>query len=337
MRIAPLVAVLLALAACGREEEVRRYKAPKDPMWRMVGAIVPAKDATWFFKVVGPADRIGAHKEEVLSFVRALRSENGEVKWTMPAGWKEDHAGGPGRQACLHFGEHDPKLEMTVVRLPGDGGGLAANVNRWREQLGLERLSDADAAALVRKVGGTNLEAQVVDLVGPTRPSAGGGRMMARPPEPEQPRSSEPSLDNVRAMFTFDRPPSWKENPQPEKGRIFEFRIDAAEGSALVTFTIMGGEGGGLSANIDRWRGQAGLEPVGEPGISRSATPIKFVGTDAWFVEAIGKEKGILGVIALSPQFSMFLKMDGPPSVVAAQRSTFASVAQSFQMKGRHE
>ena len=119
MRIAFLIPLLLATASCGRQEEIRRYKAPKDPMWRMIGAIVPAKDATWFFKVVGPADRLGAHKEEVLSFVRALRSEDGEIKWTMPRGWKEDHAGGPGRQACLHFGEQDPKLEMTVVRLPG--------------------------------------------------------------------------------------------------------------------------------------------------------------------------------------------------------------------------
>jgi hypothetical protein len=306
-------------------------------MWRMVGAIVPAKDATWFFKVVAPADRLGAYKEEILSFVRALKAEDGEIKWTMPRGWKEDHAGGPGRQACLHFGEQDPKLEMTVVRLPGDGGGLAANVNRWLEQLGLERATEAQVASLVKKVPGANVEAQVVDLVGPTRPS-GGPRMMAKPEEQQAaPRSGEQQLDSVRSMFTFERPPSWKENPQPDKGRIFEFRIDAADGSALVTFTIMGGEGGGLAANINRWRNQAGLEDQGDQAVARSATPIQFVGTDAHFVEAIGKEKGILGVIALNPQFSMFLKMDGAPLVVAAQRSTFMRVAQSFQMKGRHE
>ena len=337
MRIAFLIPLLLATASCGREEEIRRYKAPKDPMWRMMGAIVPLKDATWFFKVVAPADRVGAYKEEILSFVRSLRAEDGEVKWTMPRGWQEDHAGGPGRQACLHFGEQDPKLEMTVVRLAGDGGGLVANVNRWLEQLGLERASEAQVASLVKKVSGTNLEAQVVDLVGPTRPS-GGARGMARPePQASAPRSGEATLDSVRSMFTFERPPSWKENPQPEKGRIYEFHIAEPEGSALVTFTIMGGEGGGLSANINRWRQQAGMEDQGEQAVSRSAVPLQFVGTEGWLVEAIGKEKGILGVIALNPQFSMFLKMDGAPAVVTAQRSTFARVAQSFKMKGRHE
>jgi hypothetical protein len=224
---------------------------------------------------------------------------------------------------------------MTVVKLPGDGGGLPANVNRWRDQLGLDRAGDSEVAALLQKVSATGVDAQVVDLIGPSRPSA-GPKAMAKP-APEAPRSSEASLDSVRSMFSFERPPAWTENPQPEKQRIFEFHVDEAGGSALVTFTIMGGEGGGLAANIDRWRTQAGLEPLGEQGIARSATPMRFVGIDAWLVEAIGKDKAILGVIALSPQFSMFLKMDGPPSVVASQRDTFSRVAQSFQMRGRNE
>jgi len=328
MRIWPVAALLAAVLGCGPKEEVRRYKAPKDPTWRMIGAIVTAKDATWFFKVAAPTDRISATQEEVLSFVKGLRPDGGEVKWTVPAGWTEEK-GGPARQASFKFGDRDPKLELTVVRLPGDGGGLAANVNRWREQLGLDRAAEGEIASMVRKVG----EAQVVDLIGPTRPAMGGGRPMARAPEPPPQRSGDPKLDDVRAMFQFERPPDWRENPQPGQSRIFEFH---AEG-ALVTFTILGGESGGLAANIDRWRGQVGLDPLGEAGVSRSATPMKFVGADAWLVEAIGKDRAILGVVALSPQYSMFLKMDGAPSAVAAQRSAFVQLAQSFKMKGRDE
>ena len=138
-------------------------------------------------------------------------------------------------------------------------------------------------------------------------------------------------------MFSFDRPPGWEENPRPAQQRIFEFKVTEGGKTGLVTFTLMGGEGGGLAANIDRWRQQAGLEPQGEQALTRSATPMKFVGNEAWLTEAIGPERGIVGVIALSPQFSMFLKMDGPPSVVAAQRGAFQRFAQSFQMKARHE
>jgi hypothetical protein len=331
MRILPAVALLLAVAGCGPDGEVRRYQAPKDPTWRMIGAIVSAKDATWFFKVTAPTSRIAAAQEEVLSFLRGLRVEEAAVRWTVPPGWKEEK-GGPAREAAFKFGDREPKLEMTVVKLPSDGGGLAANVNRWREQVGLDRASEAEVAALVRKVG----EAQVVDLIGPTRPAMSGGRPMARPPEPP-PRSGDSKLDDVRAMFQFERPPSWRENPAPEKGRIYEFQAEEAGGSAIVSFTIMGGESGGLAANIDRWRTQVGLEPLGDQGIGRSATPMKFVGSEAWLVDVVGKDRAILGVVAISPQFAMFLKMDGPPTAVNAQRATFVRVAQSFQMRGRNE
>jgi len=326
MRLLPAVALLVAVAGCGRQDEVRRYKTPKDPTWRMIGAIVTAKDSTWFFKVAAPTDRIASAQSQVLMFLQDLRVEDGDVKWKLPAGWLEEK-GGPARVASFKFGDRDPKLELTVVKLPGDGGGLSANDNRWREQVGLERAAEAEVASMVRKVG----EAQVVDLIGPTRPAMGGGRAMARQPEPE--RTADPQFDQVRSMFQFERPPEWRENPQPERPKVFEFRADGA----LITFTIMGGESGGLAANVDRWRTQAGLEPLGEQGLGRSATPMKFVNTDAWLVEVPGKERAILGVIALSPEFSMFLKMDGSPAAVSAQRATFTRVAQSFQMRGRHE
>lgn len=337
MRSAPWPVLMLLLAAgCGRSEEVQRYKAPKDPLWRMVGAIVPGKEATWFFKVAAPADRISHHKDGVVAFLKQLRIEDNDLRWTLPPGWKQEQ-GGPARVASFKFGDRDPKLEMTVVRLPGDGGGLAANVNRWRDQLGLDRAAESEVAAMLQKVPAAGLDVQIVDLVGPSRPTMGGGRPMARQQPEPQARSGDSQLDTVRSMFTFERPPAWRENPQPANQRVFEFAVEEGGAGALVTFTIMGGEGGGLAANIDRWRTQAGLEALGEQAIARSATPMKFVGTEAWLVDVAGSDTAILGVIALNPQFSMFLKMTGPPSVVNAQRATFMRVAQSFQMKGRSE
>ena len=336
MRFVPLMAVLL-LAACGKKEEVRHYtKVPKDPVWRILGAVLPAKDSTWFLKVTASSDRIPPAKKEILTFLRGLRFEEGKLRWTLPAGWQEEK-GAANREGSFRFGDRDPRLEMTVVRLPGDGGGLLANLNRWREQLGLERAAESELGNQTQKLDGTQTEVLIVDLIGPLRPG-GGPKAMSMPPPPDRPPvSGEPSLDNVRGMFSFELPQGWKENPRPDKQRIFEFQAEEGGKSALVTFTIMGGEGGGLAANIDRWRTQAGLETLGEQAVSRSATPMKFVGTEGWLTEAIGPERAIIGVIALSPQFSMFLKMDGPPSVVASQRGAFQRLAQSFQMKSRHE
>ena len=114
MRILSAVALLLAVAGCGPKDEVRRYKAPKDPTWRMIGAIVSAKDSTWFFKVAAPTDRLAAVQGEVLSFVSSLRVEESEVQWTVPPGWTEEK-GGPARQASFKFGRLDPKLELTEI------------------------------------------------------------------------------------------------------------------------------------------------------------------------------------------------------------------------------
>lgn len=42
-------------------------------------------------------------------------------------------------------------VEIAVTRFEGDTGGLAANVNRWRGQLGLGGLSEAEAEAAVER------------------------------------------------------------------------------------------------------------------------------------------------------------------------------------------
>jgi hypothetical protein len=58
---------------------------------------------------------------------------------------------------CHHRSRGDPR----------NGGRLTANVNRWRAQLGLEALSEDDAAKSVRTIKVDGLLAHSVDLTGP--------------------------------------------------------------------------------------------------------------------------------------------------------------------------
>jgi hypothetical protein len=159
---------------------------------------------------------------------------------------------------------------------------------------------------------------------------------MARSPEAPPPSKGAPSIDDVRSLFTFERPPNWRENAQPSTGRIFEFMVDEGGGSAVVSFSALQG-GGDLASNVNRWRGQAGLSALSEADIPKAAAPMSFVGQEAWLVEAIGKDRGIVVVAVLNPQFAMVLKLDGAPAVVASQKATFMRVAQTFQMKGHHD
>ncbi len=334
MRTASLIAVLLVAAGCGRQEEVRHYKAPKDPTWRILGAVTATGGATWFFKLAAPTERLDPVRDGVVAFFKTLRAEDGKLKWTASPDWTEEK-GNANRESTLRLSGPEPKLEISITRLQGDGGGMLANLNRWREQIGLEKVGEADLASQVKKLDGAAIDVFVIDLSGPSRP-AGGPRAMARPSEAPAPSNAAPNLEDVRSLFSFERPPGWRENPQPSTGRIFEFFVDEGGGSAVVSFSAMQG-GGDLASNVNRWRGQAGLDPLPEADIPKTAAPMSFVGQEAWLVEAIGKERGMVIVAVLNPQFAMFFKLDGSPAVVTSQKATFMRVAQTFQMKGRHD
>jgi hypothetical protein len=66
-----------------------------------------------------------------------------------PAGWTEK-AGSSMRDINFSIGENG-EAECYVARLPGAGGGLLANVNRWRSQMGAEPLTEEQVAALPKK------------------------------------------------------------------------------------------------------------------------------------------------------------------------------------------
>jgi hypothetical protein len=115
-RASGLVALALAafsLAACQRDE-VAHYRVPRTRPEVMASAAgVPA-----------PAP-----------------SEGG-LRWTLPTGWKEAQGGGQMRYATL-TAPVQGKLDVSVIRLPGPAGGELANVNRWRNQIGLPPLDEA--------------------------------------------------------------------------------------------------------------------------------------------------------------------------------------------------
>jgi hypothetical protein len=85
-------------------------------------------------------------KEESPSAEMAAPPRPSGLRWTAPDGWKEV-AGSGMRVATFQLPQTDGKAEVTVVALPGDVGGELANVNRWRSQLALPPIAEADLAS----------------------------------------------------------------------------------------------------------------------------------------------------------------------------------------------
>jgi len=121
-------ALLLALAGCGRDD-VSRYRVPKQ-------AGTPAGEAASGAGMPGLAGSVPPPPDV---------STAGELQWALPKGWTDSRAGGM-RYATLKPTAAG-KIDVSVTVFPGPAGGEIANVNRWRNQIGLPPV---DEAALAR-------------------------------------------------------------------------------------------------------------------------------------------------------------------------------------------
>lgn len=142
-----LVASLALLAGCERKDiTVHTVPPEKEPAAKSAaGASMPAAGGSQF-----------AHPA-----------------WKVPAGW-ETQAGDQMRVGLFSIkGASNQTAQVTVIPLAGMAGGELANVNRWRSQVGLEAVAEAQLAALQEKVQIGKEPASLYDFVG-TAPGADG-------------------------------------------------------------------------------------------------------------------------------------------------------------------
>lgn len=111
MRTSRLAVLILPVVLLGCEEEpLRTYAAPK-----------PAAPAA----------------QTVADPVAPPAHDHVHVGWELPEGWRQVENAQSMRFATIHAGDAAQPLEISVTHLPGSAGGIIANVNRWRGQLGL--------------------------------------------------------------------------------------------------------------------------------------------------------------------------------------------------------
>jgi hypothetical protein len=162
---------------CGDNEEIQRYRAPKAETIdgsasagksRMIGAIVPHGDRTWFFKLVGPVELIEGHRQQFDRFLESVHftgDDDEPVTWKVPDGWREERGRGGMRYAAFHL-VNDDSVELTVTTFDQAAGGLLANVNRWRKQLDLAPVKDSELPSVTHETRVDGTAATVVDMTG---------------------------------------------------------------------------------------------------------------------------------------------------------------------------
>lgn len=157
---------------------------------RLLAAILHRGDTAWFFKMTGDDQLVAAQKPAFVAFLKDITFEvvaapagspvaaaaaafPGPVmspatsaarpSWTVPSGWQETTPG-PMQLAKFLAAGADGHAEVTVVTLPGTGGGPLPNVNRWRGQIGLPPVTEAELAKLLMPLPGADAGSFLVDV-----------------------------------------------------------------------------------------------------------------------------------------------------------------------------
>jgi hypothetical protein len=339
-RTAPVaLAGLLLLAAGCRDDEIRRYQVPRTPAppARLLAAILPQPRQVWFVSVSGPAPAVGDLQPAFEQFVHSVRFPgpgDDPITWTAPDGWERtEDAPTEQRYATLRTGKDG--LEVKVHSFGPESGDVLANVRRWAGQVGLKGVAEADLPKLTRTIDVNGVKATLVDLTGPA--DAERQNLLAEAAKNPNPQSAIRNPQSQAGKpLTYDVPAGWAELPASAFA-VATFRVGDGGQAATVTVSPLTGDGGGLKANVDRWRGQIGLGPTTEEALKAESKSIDVDGRPAVYVDLAGPEsagagrKRTLGVILPRGGQTWFFKMVGPAELVGQQQQAFERFVRSVR------
>lgn len=166
---------------------------------RIVTAMAHVGEMSWFYKLQGDDELVLAQKPNFIAFLKSVKVEEapasealpaghppvggggmpgaatkaeppaprqGGPTWTVPTGWKEINGGQFLFAKFLIAGDGDAKASVNVSMSAGDGGGLLANVNRWRGQLGQGSWSEAELQKNTQEIEVLGGKATYIELSG---------------------------------------------------------------------------------------------------------------------------------------------------------------------------
>ena len=145
---------------------------------------------------------------------------------------------------------------------------------------------------------------------------------------------------DVNSMWTV--PAGWQ-SVTPSQFLLAQFTIQTGGAQAEVNVSQLAGEGGGLMANVNRWRRQLGLPPVSqEEDFSKMVDSLTVPGGQAQVVDfngtnaKNGQVARLVGVVLPQNGQTWFYKLMGDPGVVAAQKDAFFKFIQSARYPDAH-
>jgi hypothetical protein len=150
------------------------------------------------------------------------------------------------------------------------------------------------------------------------------------------------------AGIRWTAPQGWKaEGPRPMRAATYTIAPapgDSAGAECVVNF-FGPGQGGGIDANLERWRGQV-QGPDGKPAPAKidkrtaRGVPITMIDSSGTYTGMGGPMAAsskpapgyrLIGAIAEGPGGNVFFKLTGPSKTIAAQQKNFEQLLASIE------
>ncbi|HMB70028.1 MAG TPA: hypothetical protein VKU85_11985, partial [bacterium] len=199
-----------------------------------------------------------------------------------------------------------------------------ANVNRWREQMSLPPVGEAELGSMLTRVDVDGHATDLVRIVSDEEDPAGqetlaailrtpdrvwffmtmGSRAQVGPYEddfrtflegvrmegPAPAPAEAPDLaatDGGTPLLSWTLPDGWEEVPSSSSMRLATFRVGEGDNASEVAITRFPGQVGGLLANVNRWRDQLDLAPVADLS-EQDQTAVSVAGSPGMLLDLAG-------------------------------------------------
>jgi hypothetical protein len=324
-----VIALLLATFLCAgcRREDITVYRVPKE-------------------------------KEPEITEAQGSEATQPQLQWKTPSGWQEQSPSGMSIASFLIPGEQGRKAQLSVMTFPGEGAAELSLINIVRENAGLPPITEAELARLVEavKIGGE--PAKLIDLTGSLNSSSSGSSnriLVAVLPhggvtwffklagDATLVSAQKPvfldflqsvSFAEVAVASSWEVPADWREAPVGQMS-LARFEIGGNDGKAEVTVSAFPGPAGGLLDNLNRWRRQLGLKPVGQAEAEKLVASLDVMGGKAMLVDMNGQnpETGqkvrLISAIVPREGLTWFYKLMGDEAAAEREKAAFIKFVQS--------
>lgn len=161
---------------------------------RMIVSSATRDNVNYFFKLTGDDALVLAHQENFARFLEGI--EFGGVqpavaaagygaapaaegqRWSVPPGWNAQTAGQFLLARYEVRGGDGAAAEVTVSQLGGAAGGMLPNVNRWRGQLNLGPISQAELDKYITPIKAGQADASLIRMDGTELQKGTAARML---------------------------------------------------------------------------------------------------------------------------------------------------------------